>query len=149
MKWFFRRFFKTHALFYCFAIISLVKRVLPFISTIKVLLSIRMFCTKFGYIWPSGSRKEVKNMKSLHTDRQTDGRRTTLESLVQVSFKPMGNKMVIFKNKALFFKQMAWQIDRWTSCLQCTPIFAMKVSGALNLLFKHHVQHAIWAVGFQ
>lgn len=71
MKWFFRRFFNTHALFYCFAIISLVKRVLPFISTIKVPLSIRMFCTKFGYIWPSGSRKEVKNVKSLHTDRRT------------------------------------------------------------------------------
>lgn len=32
-----------------------------------------MFCTKFGYIWPSGSKEEVQNVKSLHTGGRTDG----------------------------------------------------------------------------
>lgn len=33
-----------------------------------------MLCTKSGLIWPSGSREETKNVRSL---QQTDGWRTT------------------------------------------------------------------------
>lgn len=33
-----------------------------------------MFYTKFGLIWPSGSREEVINVKSLQADVQTDRR---------------------------------------------------------------------------
>ena len=32
-----------------------------------------MFCAKFGWNWPSGSVEEDENVKSLQTDRQTDG----------------------------------------------------------------------------
>lgn len=44
----------------------------------------------FGKIWPRGSRQEVKNVKTLHTDRPMDGRttgdqKTLLETSVQVS----------------------------------------------------------------
>ena len=33
----------------------------------------RMLCAKFGRNWPSGSGED-ENVKSLQTDRQTDGR---------------------------------------------------------------------------
>ena len=33
-----------------------------------------MLCTKFGCNWPSGSGEDCENVKSLQTDRQTDGR---------------------------------------------------------------------------
>ena len=32
-----------------------------------------MLCAKFGWNWPSGSGEEDENVKSLQTDRQTDG----------------------------------------------------------------------------
>lgn len=32
---------------------------------------------RFGLIWPSGLREDVKNMKSLQTDGGTDGQRIT------------------------------------------------------------------------
>ena len=32
-----------------------------------------MLCAKFGWNWPNGSGEEVKNVKSLQTDKQTDG----------------------------------------------------------------------------
>jgi hypothetical protein len=57
-----------------------------------------MLCAKFGQNWSSGSGEEVKNVKSLQTDRrqttdarQTDGRQTksdqksSLELSAQVS----------------------------------------------------------------
>ena len=54
-----------------------------------------MLCAKLGLNWPSGSGEEDENVKSLQTDRQTDGqtdrRRTTgdqkssLELSAQVS----------------------------------------------------------------
>ena len=31
----------------------------------------KMLCAKFGSNWPTGSREEVENVKSLRTDRQT------------------------------------------------------------------------------
>ena len=31
----------------------------------------RILCAKFGWNWPSGSREEDENVKSLQTDRQT------------------------------------------------------------------------------
>ena len=33
-----------------------------------------MLCAKFGWNWPSGSEEEDEHVKSLQTDRQTDGR---------------------------------------------------------------------------
>ena len=34
-----------------------------------------MLCAKFGWKWHSGSREKDENVKSLETDRWTDGRR--------------------------------------------------------------------------
>ena len=33
-----------------------------------------ILCAKFGWNWPSGSEEEDENVKSLQTDKQTDGR---------------------------------------------------------------------------
>ena len=76
-------------------IISPWNRAIPFIWTNLNPLHPRMFCAKFGWNWPSGSGEEDENVKSLQTDRQTDGqtdrRRTTsdqkssLELSAQVS----------------------------------------------------------------
>lgn len=35
-----------------------------------------MNCSTLSKIWPSGSRQEVKNVKTLHTDGLMDGRTT-------------------------------------------------------------------------
>ena len=35
-----------------------------------------MLCAKFGRNWPSGSEEEDEDVKSLLTERQTDGHRT-------------------------------------------------------------------------
>lgn len=49
-----------------------------------------MNCSTLGKNWPSGSRQEVKNVKTLHTDgpmhgRTTGDQKTLLEPSVQVS----------------------------------------------------------------
>ena len=85
--------------FHFFVIISPWKRTGPFIWTNLNPLHPRMLCAKFGWNWPSGSRVEDENVKSLQTDgrtdrqtdRRTDRRQTTgdqkssLELSAQVS----------------------------------------------------------------
>mgnify|MGYP003691611305 CR=1 FL=1 len=67
--------------FHCFVIISPWKRVGLFTWTNLNSLHPRMLCAKFNWNWPSGSGEEDENVKSLQTDRRTDGhtnrRRTT------------------------------------------------------------------------
>ena len=59
-------------MYFCyFLIIIFWKRAGPFIWTNINLLNPGMLCAKFGWNWPSGSWEEVKNRKSLQTDRQT------------------------------------------------------------------------------
>ena len=58
--------------FRCSLIISPLKRAGPFIWTNLNPLYPRMLCAKFGWNWPSGSGED-ENVKSLQTDRQTDG----------------------------------------------------------------------------
>ena len=50
------------------------KRAGSFIWTNLNPLHPRMICAKVGWNWPSGSGEEDENVKSLQTDRQTDGR---------------------------------------------------------------------------
>lgn len=37
-----------------------------------------MVCARFGWNWPSGSREEVKILKSLQTDKQMDARQKVI-----------------------------------------------------------------------
>ena len=60
-----------------FVIIPPKKRTGPFIWTNLNHLHPRMHCAKFRWNWPSGSREEDENVKSLQMDGQTDRRRTT------------------------------------------------------------------------
>ena len=74
VKWFWsRRFFNIFNNYYIFAIISPGKRASPFIWRILNPLHARMLCAKFGWNYPSGSGKEVENVKSLQTDKRTNG----------------------------------------------------------------------------
>ena len=57
-----------------FVIISPWKRSGPIIRTKLNQPNPRMLCAKFGWNWLSGSGQEDENVKSLQTDRQTDGR---------------------------------------------------------------------------
>ena len=57
-----------------FPIISPLGRAWPFIWTILNPLHPGKLCAKFGWNWPSGSGGEDENVKSLQTDRWTDGR---------------------------------------------------------------------------
>ena len=59
--------------FLYYVIISPWKRAWPFIWTNLNPLHPRMLCAKFGWNWPSGSGEEDEHVKSLQTDRQTDG----------------------------------------------------------------------------
>ena len=56
-----------------FLIISPWKRAGPFIWTNLNPLHPRMLCAKFDWNWSSGSGEEDENVKSLQTDRRTDG----------------------------------------------------------------------------
>ena len=62
--------------FNIFAIISPWERVLLFIRSNVNPLHPMIFCAKFGWNWPSGSWEKEENVKSLQTDRQTDGQTT-------------------------------------------------------------------------
>lgn len=57
-----------------------------FFKTIWNFLSIRIFCTKIGLIWASGSREIVKTVKSLETDGQTDRQMDIRDQ--KISLKP-------------------------------------------------------------
>ena len=59
-----------------FNIICPWRRVGTFIWTNLNPLYPRILCAKFGGKWPSGSGEEDKNVKSLQTDRRTDGQTT-------------------------------------------------------------------------
>ena len=59
-----------------FVIIFPWKRVSPFIWTNLNSLHPRMLCATFNWNWLCGSGEEDENVKSLQTDRQTEGRRT-------------------------------------------------------------------------
>ena len=75
-KWFLRRrLFLIYRCIFCnFVIISSRKRAGLFIWTNMIPLHQRMICDKFCWNWPSGSGEEDENVKSLQTDRQTNGR---------------------------------------------------------------------------
>ena len=67
----------TPPYFCIFVIISPLMRAWSFIWTKLKPLHPRMMCTKFGWIWPSGSWEEVENVKSLRRRRRQRRRQTT------------------------------------------------------------------------
>lgn len=79
-------FCKTRILFSMFHNYVPFKRGFNFILTIWNFLSIRIFCTKIGLIWASGSREIVKTVKSLETDGQTDRQMDIRDQ--KISLKP-------------------------------------------------------------
>ena len=47
-----------------------------------------MLCAKFGWNWPSGSREEDENVKSLQTDGQTDdGRQVIIKAYLSFQLR--------------------------------------------------------------
>ena len=68
-----------------FVIISPWKRAWPFIWTHLNPVHLRMFCAKFGWNWPRGFAEEDENVKTLQTDRRTDGQKTIRPSVYSIS----------------------------------------------------------------
>ena len=68
-------FLKFVNVFSIFRYHSPLERVWHFILKNLNPLHPRMLCAKFGWNWPSGSGEEDENVKSLHQDRGSDGRR--------------------------------------------------------------------------
>lgn len=76
-QWFLRRILKTHTLFLLSRNYTPFKKGYTLYLKIKNSVCIMMLCAKCGYIWPRGSKEEVKNVKLIdrRTD-QTDGQTT-------------------------------------------------------------------------
>ena len=120
-----------------FVIISPWKRAGPFIWTNLNPLHPRMLCAKFDWNWPSGSGED-ENVKSLQTDRQTDGRtdrrRTTgdqkssLEVSAQVSLKLLNAELIISKYLPNLYHL---QIEQGSLCWSI-PQIELSLTGKLS-----------------
>lgn len=105
-------------IFYSFEVFSSLNKDWSSISAIYICLSIEMLCAKFGWNWPSGFREEVKNVKSLQTDRRmTDEMFSelltwTFDLLKKASSKKTKELTNIFTDEFLFLP--IWTIRSFT-----------------------------------
>lgn len=66
---------------------------------------LKMVCAKFCWKWPSGSWEDVDNVKSLHTDRQTDGRQIKCDHNSSLELR---DKIYKFYDPSLFYYMDSW-----------------------------------------
>ena len=113
------KIFKWHHPIFCiFVIIPLLKGAWSFIWTNLNPLHPRMICTKFDWIWPSGSGEEDENVKSLQ--RRQRRRQTTDKFWSEKLTWAFGSGELKWKlakiDKCYNYKQGSWaNTDLWTN----------------------------------